>query len=324
MTKTLRRRSLLSCLILAAPLWTPAALKACACGCQIFDMGLEDMPTTFDDNRLTLQYSFMNQDENQSGSALASPGLNPDKRIETSFYTLGLAHQFDHSWGLALEVPYWQRRFTTDNNGAPGTTDQDAGVAPDLESQQVNALSDVRVMGMYTGFSEDMSIGLMFGAKLPTGPFNPAWLLDRDTDPGTGTTDLLIGAFDRNQFDASWGWYSQALLDAPLYARDGYEPANNLDLVAGLHFDGMAGWSRLTPLLQANVTIRGHDSGGGDAATGNANSGYETLYLTPGLQAALSGHIQATAFVYLPVSRNVNGDQLVASWLVNAEVSYLF
>lgn len=301
-----------------------ASLAACACGCQIFDMGLGDMPTTFDDNRLTFQYSFMNQDENQSGSALASHDLNPDKQIETSFYTIGLAHQFDHSWGLALEIPYWQRYFVTDNNGTPGSTDAGGGLVPDIESQQVNALSDVRVMGMYTGFSQDMSIGLLVGAKLPTGPFNSSWLLDRDTDPGTGSTDLLIGAFDRNQFNTVWGWYAQTLLDAPLYERDGYEAGNNLDIVAGIHFDGMAGPTRLTPLLQANVTVRGHDSGGGDSVTGNFNSGYENLYVTPGLQAAIGDHIQATGFVYLPVSRNVNGDQLVASWLVNAELSYLF
>jgi hypothetical protein len=298
--------------------------RACACGCQIFDMGLSDMPTTFDSNRLSLQYSFLNQNENQSGSAPASPELNPDKHLETSFYTAGLEHQFDHAWGLAVEVPYMQRLFTTDNNGQAGISDQSLGVSPDIETQQVNTLGDIRVMGMYTGLSDDMSIGLMFGAKLPTGPFNPAWLLDRDTDPGTGTTDLLIGAFDRNQFNADWGWYAQTLLDAALYERDGYEPANNLDIVGGLHFDGMAGWSHLTPLLQANVTIRGHDSGGGDAVTGNYNSGYENLYLSPGLQAALGDHIQATGFVYLPVSRNVNGDQLVASWMANAVVSYLF
>jgi hypothetical protein len=80
----------------------------------------------------------------------------------------------------------------------------------------------------------------------------------------------------------------------------------------------------LTPLLQANVTIRGHDSGGGDAASGNANSGYENLYLTPGLQQSLGSSVQVTGMLYLPVSRNVNGDQLVASWLANAEFSVLF
>jgi hypothetical protein len=287
-------------------------------------MGISDMPTTFDSDRLTLQYSFMNQNLDQSGSALTNPGYNPDKQIETSFYTVDIAHQFNHRWGVAVEIPYWQRYFVTDNNGTPGVTDQQAAVTPDIESAQVNTLSDVRLMGMYTGFSEDMAIGLELGVKLPTGPYTANPLLDRDTEPGTGTTDLLIGGFDRGQFSANWGWFGQTLLDAPLYARDGYEPANNLDVAAGIHYDGIADASTLTPLLQANVTIRGHDSGGGDSVTGNANSGYENLYITPGLQSQLGEHIQATGFVYLPVSRNVNGDQLVASWLVNAQISYLF
>jgi len=179
-------------------------------------------------------------------------------------------------------------------------------------------------MGMYTGFSEDMSIGVTFGVKLPTGPFNASPLLDRDTEPGTGTTDLLLGGFDRGRFAPALGWYLQTLFDAPLYERDGYQPGNNLDLTAGLHFDAIHAWTSLTPLLQANFTLRNHDSGGGDFVTGNVNSGYENLYLAPGLQADLGGHVQATGLVYLPVSRNVNGDQLVASWLANAELSYLF
>jgi hypothetical protein len=302
------------------------SLRACACGCQIFDMGMVDMPTTYDPDRLTLQYSFMDQDQNQSGSGFAAPGLNPDKQNETSFYTVDLAHQFNNSWGVTAEVPYLMRRFTTDTNGNPNVIDPD----PDVQTQQENSLGDIRLMGMYTGFSQDMAIGLELGVKLPTGPFDgPNWILDRDTAPGTGTTDLLIGGFDRGRFSADWGWYAQTLLDAPLYSRDGYEPANNLDMAAGLHFDGIRRWTRLTPILQANVTVRGHDSGGGDSldvvdGDGNYNSGYENLYLTPGLQADLWSNIQATGFVYLPVSRNVNGDQLVASWLANAEVSYLF
>ncbi|HXB97641.1 MAG TPA: hypothetical protein VNZ54_06275 [bacterium] len=301
-----------------------ARLEACACGCQIFDLGISDMPTTFRSDRLTLQYSFMDQDENQSGSALAGPAYNPDKRIQTSFYTVNVGHQFNHLWGVEVAVPYWQRGFVTDTAGAPGVTDGQAGANPDVQSAQVDALSDVRVTGMYLGLSDDMSIGLTFGLKLPTGPYTANALLDRDTEPGTGTTDLLLGAFDRGRLGPDWGWYAQTLLDAPLYARDGYEPGNNLDLAAGFHFDGLSRGTGLTPLLQANVTIRGQDSGGGDSATGNANSGYENFYLTPGLQEAVGGSVQLTEMVYLPVSRNVNGDQLVAPWMANATVSYLF
>jgi hypothetical protein len=307
-------------------LWPSLArpLLGCACGCQIFEVGISDMPISMDSNRLTLEYSFMDQTENQSGSALADPATNPDKRITTSMFTLDLAHQFGHDWGLEAEIPYWQRGFTTDTQGSVGVTDSDAGVTPSIMGTQVNTLSDIRLMGMYTGLSEDMSLGITFGLKLPTGPFRADPLMDRDTEPGTGTTDLMLGAFDRGRFGSNWGWYVQTLLDAPLYERDSYQPGNNLDLVAGIHFDGLKQVSALTPLLQANVSVRSHDSGGGDAANGNADSGYENLFITPGLQAGLGRHVQATVFVYLPVSRNVNGDQLVAPWLVDAQLSYFF
>jgi hypothetical protein len=191
-------------------------LQACACGCQIFDLGLSDMPTTYNPDRLTLQYSFMDQNENQSGSSPASPALNPDKENESSFYTVSLAHQFNDTWGLSATLPYLERRFTTDVNGTPNLPDP----SPAVQSQTLGTLGDASVMGMYTGFSEDMAIGLEFGLKLPTGPFRGAdWIMDRDTAPGTGTTDLLIGAFDRGQFSADWGWYGQTLLDAPLCPR---------------------------------------------------------------------------------------------------------
>ena len=100
---------------------------ACACGCQIFDTGFSGMPSIEYSNQLTLEYSLMDQNENQSGSALANPAINPDKQIETSFYTLSYSHDFDHTWGLDIEIPFFQRHFVTDNNGAPGPVGRGRG-----------------------------------------------------------------------------------------------------------------------------------------------------------------------------------------------------
>ena len=47
---------------------------------------------------------------------------------------------------------------------------------------------------MYTGFSKDMSKGLIFGVKLPTGDYTAA-NFDRDTQIGTGSTDSSSAAF---------------------------------------------------------------------------------------------------------------------------------
>jgi hypothetical protein len=51
-------------------------------------------------------------------------------------------------------------------------------------------------MGMYTGFFSDLSTGVMFGLKFPSGVYTAAGL-DRDTQIGTGSTDLILGAFHR-------------------------------------------------------------------------------------------------------------------------------
>ncbi len=40
---------------------------------------------------------------------------------------------------------------------------------------------------MYTGFSDDMSKGIIFGLKLPSGSYTAAGF-DRDTQIGTGST----------------------------------------------------------------------------------------------------------------------------------------
>lgn len=48
------------------------------------------------------------------------------------------------------------------------------------------------------------------------------------------------------------------------------------------------------------------------------------VYITPGLRSAITPQVLATVLIYLPVTRNVNGDQLVAPWLLHAELSYLF
>ncbi len=81
---------------------------------------------------------------------------------------------------------------------------------------------------MYTGLSEDMSLGLLAGFKLPTGDhtYND---FDRDTSLGTGSTDLLLGAYKIGNLprqignvgltfrDRPFNWYIQAAYEYPLH-----------------------------------------------------------------------------------------------------------
>ena len=76
--------------------------------------------------------------------------LNSDIELRTNFCALGLQYMTNREWGLTVDIPVWDRYFVT--------TDDDGITA----SAQHTTLADIRVMGMYTGLSEDMSTGLIF------------------------------------------------------------------------------------------------------------------------------------------------------------------
>lgn len=152
-------------------LFVPAATFACACGCNVFAVGARwTMPTSAGFGAF-LQYNYMDQTRNWGDWKSAPSDANEDQEIRTHFYTLGLQFMVDRDWGFMVEAPMWNRYFRT--------TDDDGNTALATHT----SFGDVRLMGMYTGLSEDMSTGLQFGLKLPTGPINES-VLDRDTRSG--------------------------------------------------------------------------------------------------------------------------------------------
>ncbi len=293
---------------------------ACACGCGIFDVGLPGLPVSGMADQIGLQYSFMNQNWNHSGASGQIGALNSDKQIGTNYYTLYGQHMFNEDWGVEAMLPYWFRSFTTDTSGSPGQINP----SPTPQSAYISSLSDLRVMGMYTGFSRDKSSGLTFGLKLPTGPINAAPLLDRDTEPGTGTTDALLGYYTLGNLNANWGWFSQGTLRHALNHNQGYRPGDSLNVVGGVTYNGIEGTTHIIPMLQANGMWRAPDQGGGDALYGNINSGYTNLYVAPGALINLAQHWQANTSLYLPVYRYANGNQLVPHWMFSAGINYMF
>ena len=70
--------------------------------------------------------------------------------------------------------------------------------AGNLVSANWSQVGDARLEGLYTGFFADMSAGATFGVKLPTGSYTFApEVVDRDSQLGTGSTDVLLGGFYR-------------------------------------------------------------------------------------------------------------------------------
>ena len=304
---------------------TPSIGWACACGCGVFDVGTSSMFPEGPGGMFYINYDYQNQNHNWSGSSRAPAQNNGDKDVRTQFITTGVEYMLNRSWGFDVEVPY-DIRYFKGTGGASGN---------DIESFNWGPLGDIRIQGIYTGFSTDLSSGMTFGLKLPTGNFthNDAFgSIDRDSEIGTGSTDLLLGGFHRGNLtkDNSWSWFGQALLDLPLVGQDNYLPGLEIDAAAGIYYNG---WTfrgvNITPLAQIIASERTSDSGnnasGGqdDPPVGEKDSGYRRILLSPGIE--FDRHPWTVyADVELPVYEHVTGNQLVAPWLFKCILTYHF
>lgn len=308
-------------LLLVGGVLVPPRAYACACGCGVFDVQMSgsvpdrDLQTasalpTPSGSSAFLEYDYTNQDQNWSQGRKAPAEKNGDLRIRTNFVTAGARAMRADGWGLMTEVPLWQRYFqTTDDSG-------------DIVDSKHSFLGDVRLRGVYAGFSPDMSSGLTFGAKLPTGNYkNPDF--DRDTQVGTGSTDLLLGAYHVGVVPsaARWRWFADGQLDEPVLIAAGYRPGAELDALAGAAYYGWRpGGVRVTPLAQVIGSVRWRDSG---TAAHWGDTGTRRLVLSPGLELAAGG-VRVNADVGFPVAQYVNGNQLVASRLFRVRMGYDF
>ena len=322
-------------LVLAASLFlAPNAALACACGCSVFDVGAGTMMPVNSESGFSLwfRYSYMDQSQNWEGSSKAPASDNSDVRIGTSFYTFGGNVMIDRSWSVMVELPVYSRQFTSTDDGSV------AGPAGSLYTANLTDLGDMTLSAIYTGLSEDRSTGLSLGVKMPTGNYTgPNGPLggaefDRDTLPGTGSTDIVLGAYHVGGIssDDSLAWFVQANYQFAALTRNDYRPGNDLNAALGLTWSlGERGSEiRITPVLQLIGSYRGHDSG---AASDPDNSGYERLLLAPGVEARI-GKVRLYGDAEFPVYQFTNAapsgsdssGQLVASVYVKAQISYDF
>jgi len=300
-----------SCGLLAGML-APGVVHACACGCGVFDVGTSSMFPGGEGGMAFLQYDYQDQNRNWSGTSQAPAANNDDKEIRTDFVTAGLQYMFNSSWGLQVQVPFDYRYFKTKD---------DMG---NIVSTSWGSLGDIRVEGIYTGFMADLSAGVTFGVKLPTGNdnYNPA-IVDRDTQIGTGSTDILLGGFYRGNLtkDQWWDSFAQLQLDVPVLIQDEYRPGIELDTAAGIDYKGFSlGRVKISPLAQVIFSERTSDSG---AAADSDNSGYQRIMLSPGVEFHIHP-VKIYADAEFPVYQNFTGNQLAAPVLFKVSLSFMF
>lgn len=314
-------RSVISLTLLATAGLLPVAADACSsCGCTLssdwVSQGIHAQPGF----NLDLRYDFIDQTALYSGSSSATapavPGTKEAEQRTTNRYTTAtLTYNLSKDWGVSVVLPYLDRSHTTI---APGDTD--------ISGSHTNSLSDIKVLGRYQGFSADHDSGLLVGFKLPTankdfrfngGP-QQGELLDRSLQPGTGSTDLLLGGFRFGGLNRDWDWYAQALGQVAVETRDDYRPGNAYTANVGLRY---MSFGSITPQLQLNALERRRDGG---LNADPENSGGRSLYASPGLNLAAGKQLNLYGFVQLPLYQHVIGLQLVPNWNAALGLSYSF
>ncbi len=333
----------------------PTAAFACAtCGCSLSTDAA--MGYSADTGwHLSLQYDFINQNQLRIGTrsvsaaqiaAINDAGGAQEVEHETinRYTTLGIGYSPSPDWNVRLFVPYIERGHSTYGLATnPITADQ-------LSSSTIKGLGDVRFITSYQGLFEDQSLGFQLGLKAPTGHYggpsadgnsvigrsptafssgpiaqrpSPANLVDTSLQPGTGSTDVIVGAyyhwFIGDNFNAFVnGQFQSAVAHRLNQPGQDFRPGNTTTVSFGARYEANAD---VVPQLQVNVFRKGRDQG---ALADNPNSAGTVVYLAPGVTVALPGNILAFGFVQLPVYKNLNGYQLSPKWTASAGLSYAF
>lgn len=315
----MNRSSALTCCVIALAI--PATSSACSsCGCTLNSDWASQGYAVGSGFRVDLRYDYFNQDDLRSGtdsvdrSSLEIPN---DREIQNTTInrntTLAIDYAPSRTWGVDVQMPYFDRFHYTI---APGDTA--------LSYSQSNSIGDVRVTGRFQGFSPDLSFGILFGLKLATGKTNVDFYagpqagepLDRGLQPGTGTTDALLGAYDFGNWGESVGYFAQAMLQQPLNSDDGFKPGTGLNVTGGLRYTG---WRMFTPQVQINIRAEKRESG---VNADVENSGATLAFFSPGVSMHFNPHWDGFAFVQFPIYQRVNGLQLEAERLFSIGLQY--
>ena len=296
--------------------------------------------------RLFFEYWSQDQTQNYVGSSKAAAALNGDKEIKTQWYNVGASYNFNRDWGVMIRVPVDANRALT--------TETDFMYPGQIQTFNQRTFGDLETDGclhrLLTRYVNGLDLWPQATDRLVHHPG-----LDRDNQIGTGSTDLILGAFHRGLLsgDNAWQYFSTFVWRQPfLYQSaadpqgffDGspgvvqtYHPGMQVDGAVGIDYNNLyhvLGFDKITPVAQVIVSHRDSDSGTGSDPL---NSGFDRVMLSPGIEftkvldEANNRVLKIYADVEFPVYYRANSannagteGQLVAPYLFKFVTSYNF
>jgi hypothetical protein len=304
----------------AAGFLAPSALACSSCGCTLSSDWLVQ-GGQYSGFHADFRFDYFNQDDLRSGTRGVNRGsieLPSEHEVQQETvnrnYNLFLDYAPQASdWGFSAQVPWFDRYHTTI---AEGDTE--------VSTSHTKTLGDVRLLARYRGLSDDKSVGMQFGVKLPTGSIHNDFIsgpqqgepLDRGLQPGTGTTDLLVGAYTFGAMNRDWDWFGEAILQQPLNSREDFKPGTGLNVTLGARYMSL---EHVRPQIQVNARIEGREKG---LNADVDNSGATLVYLSPGVNVKLTDSASLYGYVQVPIYQRVNGLQIEPRWSASVGVHF--
>jgi hypothetical protein len=273
--------------------------------------------------RFDLRFEYIDQDQPMSGSSRVGVGQIPAHHDEVRTINRNWLATFDYTfndkWGVAATLPVIDRDHTHIHNHQGQQL---------VENWNFTEVGDVRVLGRRQWKSESRealrldSYGVTFGLKLPTGETDvrnaDGDLSERTLQPGSGTTDLLLGAYFSRQLGSGSSWFTDVLVQQPLNSYKNFQPGLRAGFDVGYRYGAS---DKLTLMVQLNALYKDRDQG---SEAEPKDSGGNFVFVSPGLSYVLGKNVQLYGFVQLPLYQYVNGVQLTADWAAVAGISTRF
>ncbi|GLQ46179.1 hypothetical protein GCM10007862_12300 [Dyella lipolytica] len=330
----------------------PQVAHACAtCGCTLSTDAATGYSTA-SGWRINIDYTYIDQNQLRHGSSKATPeqvvnqpsnpslgGGEIEKGTINRYINVSAIYRFNADWGVTLIVPYVLRGHNTYGTQLQPYTPAESA-SDQLSGARVAGIGDTKILASYQGFLPTHNFGVQFGVKLPTGNYggqsvdgnlvghpvtfhsgpNLGQSLDTSLQAGTGSTDLIAGAYYfqpvSQNFDAFVNGQFQAAvkenLDTP---GANYRPGNLTSVSFGLRYEAHANW---VPQLQINWFHKMADQG---FLADTPDTEGTVVYLSPGISGSLSKNLQLYAFVQVPVYSHLQGYQLFPGWTGTVGIS---
>lgn len=311
---------------------------ACAsCGCSLSQDWESAGVSSNSGLKLDVRYDYLNQNQLRRGnrkisSAAASQIVNDEENQEVESYTknnyltASVDYTVNSDWGINLQLPYIVRSHSTLGTESDGFT---PGPDGGQYTSHTSSLGDIKVLGRYLGGLPSKNLSLQFGLKLPTGSHTQAGAstdpgvtdpvdIDRGLQPGTGTTDLIVGSTYSDSVSNQLSYMVQGLFQTTLKSRDAYRPGNGINVNVGLRYTGNEAFQ---PQLQLNIRHAVRDSG---ANADVVSTGGTLVYLSPGVNVPLNKQAAVYSYVQLPIYQHVNGVQLTPKYTASLGLRFAF